>query len=42
MFLAEDRILCLEIFTKKNFVLKYLPDAKCETDAILSFIGLMS
>lgn len=27
MFLAEDRILCLEIFTKENYILKYLPDA---------------
>jgi len=32
MFLAEDRILCLEIFTRKNYILKYLPDARAETD----------
>lgn len=29
MFLAEDRILCLEIFTKKDYKLKYLPNARC-------------
>ncbi len=27
MMLAEDRILCLEIFTRENFILKYVPDA---------------
>ena len=27
MMLAEDRILCLEIFTRKNYTLKYIPDA---------------
>lgn len=27
MFLAEDRILCLEIFARKNYTLKYLPNA---------------
>lgn len=39
MFLAEDRILCLEIFTRGNYVLKYLPDARAETDpGFLKFI----
>ena len=38
MFLAEDRILCLEIFTKKNYILKYLKDAKCATDAVNNII----
>jgi cellulose synthase/poly-beta-1,6-N-acetylglucosamine synthase-like glycosyltransferase len=27
MMLAEDRILCLEIFARENFILKYVPDA---------------
>lgn len=28
-YLAEDRIMCLSIFTRRrrNFILKYLPDA---------------
>jgi chitin synthase len=36
MFLAEDRILCLGIFSleKKNFTLKYVPTAVARTDAI--------
>jgi len=38
MFLAEDRILCLEIFTKKDYILKYIPDARCKTDAIDNFV----
>lgn len=27
MYLAEDRVLCLEIFSRKNYILKYLPDS---------------
>jgi chitin synthase len=36
MFLAEDRILCIGIFTKKNykFTLKYIPNACATTDAV--------
>ncbi len=34
MMLAEDRILCLEIFCRKNYILKYIPDAVCYTDPI--------
>ncbi|KAJ3018993.1 Chitin synthase, class 1 [Thoreauomyces humboldtii] len=34
MYLAEDRILCFELVTKRgeNWVLKYVKDAKAETD----------
>lgn len=41
--LAEDRLLCLAIFTKKNkdFILKYAPDAIARTDVIDSLIGLL-
>ena len=41
MMLAEDRILCLEIFTRKNYILKYIPDAECATDPIKYFLLLM-
>lgn len=36
MYLAEDRILCLAIFTQpgKDFTLKYIPKAVARTDAI--------
>lgn len=38
MFLAEDRILCLEIFCRKarNFTLKYIPDAFAYTDPVFN------
>ena len=34
-YLAEDRILCFEIFTKKNcdYILRYIKEAKATTDA---------
>ena len=34
-YLAEDRILCFEIFTKKNanWLLRYIPEARATTDA---------
>lgn len=41
MMLAEDRILCLEIFTRQNYILKYIPDAMCHTDPIKYFLLLM-
>ena len=41
MYLAEDRILCLEIFTKQNYILKYIPDAECKTDSVKYFLQLM-
>jgi chitin synthase len=36
MFLAEDRILCLGIFSleKNNYTLKYVPNAVARTDAV--------
>jgi chitin synthase len=35
MFLAEDRVMCLEILIKRKnkFYLKYIPDAKAITDS---------
>jgi chitin synthase len=44
MFLAEDRLLCLAIFTKEKeqYTLKYVPDAKARTDPVgdlPTFIG---
>lgn len=39
--LAEDRILCLEIFANQSYYLKYLPDAKAKTDSVISLIALM-
>lgn len=43
MYLAEDRILCLEIFAKKDkqYKLKYLNDAVCYTDPIKFLATLM-
>ena len=41
MMLAEDRVLCLEIFCSKNFILKYIPDEICYTDHIKYFLLLM-
>jgi chitin synthase len=34
-YLAEDRVMCLQIYTKKDaaFHLTYVPDAKAFTDA---------
>lgn len=43
MYLAEDRILCLAMFSQKNFnyILKYIPTAKAKTDAIDNNIEFM-
>lgn len=41
LMLAEDRILCLEIFCRRDYVLKYIPDAVCYTDPIKYLIMLM-
>lgn len=42
--LAEDRLLCLAIFTKKNnnFILKYCPDAVARTDLVNTIPGLLN
>jgi len=41
MMLAEDRILCLDIFTKKgkgkNYIHKYICDAIAYTDPVKFF-----
>ena len=42
MYLAEDRILCLEIFSRDNFILKYIPEALCWTDPVKSMVVLMN
>eukprot|EP00825_Cyclidium_porcatum_P012454 TRINITY_DN164_c0_g1_i2.p1 TRINITY_DN164_c0_g1~~TRINITY_DN164_c0_g1_i2.p1 ORF type:complete len:547 (-),score=56.55 TRINITY_DN164_c0_g1_i2:396-2036(-) len=44
MFLAEDRILCLGIFTqlKCSYTLKYIEDAEAYTDSIDDFEGLIN
>ena len=43
MFLAEDRIMCLEILTKKGerYLLKYVPGAKAVTDPPTDFKTLL-
>jgi len=43
LLLAEDRILSLEIFARKdrNFILKYIPDAIAYTDPVKFLYGLM-
>lgn len=43
MYLAEDRILCLEIFSwiGKAYTLKYIPDAKASVDPVNSLYGMM-
>lgn len=42
-YLAEDRIMCLEIIAKKdcNYIINYIPGAKCLTDPPLSLSGLV-
>ncbi|EGR34138.1 hypothetical protein IMG5_023120, partial [Ichthyophthirius multifiliis] len=43
MFLAEDRILCLKIFSKrkKAYTLRYLPNAKARVDPITHLMALV-
>ncbi len=43
MYLAEDRILCLGLFTQidSDYILKYVPDADAYTDAVDDFIEFM-
>lgn len=42
MYLAEDRILCLEIFSRDNYILKYIPEALCWTDPVKYLVMLMN
>ena len=44
MYLAEDRILCLEIYTRKKckFNLEYLPDAQAQVDPITTLPRLLN
>lgn len=42
MYLAEDRILCLEIFSRENYILKYIPEALCWTDPVKYLVMLMN
>ena len=42
MYLAEDRILCLEIFARDNYILKYIPEALCWTDPVKYLVMLMN
>lgn len=43
MFLAEDRILCIEVVAKKgcNYRLEYIKEAVAEADAVTKLTGLM-
>jgi chitin synthase len=43
MYLAEDRILCLKIYCRKNrdYYLKYIPNAYSWVDAVLNMTVLM-
>lgn len=41
MQLAEDRILCMEIFSRKDFVLKYMPSSVAYCDPVKHLVGLM-
>jgi len=43
MYLAEDRVMCLEILRRysKNWVLRYIPGARALTDPPTSIIGLI-
>ena len=34
LYLAEDRMMCLEIFNRKNFILKYIPKVISSVDPI--------
>jgi len=44
MHLAEDRILCLKIFSKpgKKYYLKYLPNCKSKVDPVTDLMTLIS
>ena len=42
-YLAEDRIMCMQIYIKANsgYTVQYVPDAKAVTDAPPSLVALM-
>ena len=42
-YLAEDRIMCLQVYIKKGdgYTVKYIPDAKAFTDAPDNLLTLM-
>ena len=44
MYLAEDRILCLDIFTlpKMNYQLLYVPNAVAMTDAVDNSVEMVN
>ena len=44
MYLAEDRVMCLEIMAKykSKYFLTYIPDAKAYTDAPSDLAHLIS
>lgn len=43
MYLAEDRILCLKIFSKfnRNYKLKYIPNSTAVVDPVTTLSGMM-
>lgn len=43
MYLAEDRILCLKIYTKpdKRYKLRYIPTAHAIVDPVTTLVNLM-
>lgn len=43
MYLAEDRILCLEIYSlfNKRYTLRYIPTAKAVVDPVTNLVNLM-
>jgi chitin synthase len=43
MYLAEDRILCLKIYSRygKKYTLKYIPSAKSCVDPVTNIIGFL-
>lgn len=42
-YLAEDRIMCLEIIAaeKQDWIINYIPGAKCLTDPPITLVGLI-
>lgn len=44
MFLAEDRILCLDLYCHegKKYTLKYVPNAECNVDPVKNLPVMMA